>query len=209
MNPGQDNDTAATAKIIGALRALSNHTGAVVIGIDHFGKVVETGTRGSSNKEASADAVLVTLGDRELNGTIKNTRLAVRKQRDGARAGSELPFIARVIEVGVDEDGDPETAVILDWQTERPAQAQADAKLTVREALAKRSLANLVCEIGETPAISNLPHGFKAVRREAWGERCYRDGFAAEAKTDSTRRSAFHRVFEGLQVKAVIGVQED
>jgi hypothetical protein len=158
---GQDNDTAATAKILGALRALANHTGAVVIGIDHFGKILETGTKGSSNKEATADAVLALLGDRELNGEVKNTRMAVRKQRDGIN-GLEVPFVARQIQTGLDEDGDVETAMVLDWKAEQTRAAVT--KLTPREVLAKRALANALCNEGQTPAISNLPAGHKAAR---------------------------------------------
>ena len=57
----------------------------------HVGKVVETGTRGSSAKEGAADAVIALLADRELSGGLRNTRLAVRKQRDGL-SGFEIPF---------------------------------------------------------------------------------------------------------------------
>jgi hypothetical protein len=88
-NEGGDNDTAASQKVMTALRILSKHTGALVAGVDHFGKVVETGTRGSSAKEGAADTVIALLGDRELSGGLKNTRLAVRKQRDGV-SGFEL-----------------------------------------------------------------------------------------------------------------------
>ena len=80
---GDDNDTTATQRAFGTLRFVHKHTGAVVLVVDHFGKMVESGTRGSSNKEGNADTVLAMLADRELSGTITNTRLAVRKQRDG------------------------------------------------------------------------------------------------------------------------------
>ena len=43
---------------------MSHHTGAFVLGVDHFGKAVETGTRGSSAKEAAADTVLAMLATR-------------------------------------------------------------------------------------------------------------------------------------------------
>ena len=89
-----------------ALRITSQRTGALVVGIDHFGKVLETGTRGSSAKEGAADVVIALLADRELSGGVKNTRLAVRKQRDGV-SGFEIPFTARMAETGTDEDGDP------------------------------------------------------------------------------------------------------
>ena len=114
-NEGGDNDTAASQKVMSALRILSKHTGALVAGIDHFGKVVETGTRGSSAKQGAADTVIALLADRELSGDVKNTRLAVRKQRDGV-SGFEIPFTARMVETGTDDDGDPVTAPIIDWQ---------------------------------------------------------------------------------------------
>lgn len=98
-----------------AMSALAKHTGALVIGIDHFGKVVETGTRGSSAKEGAADTVLALLADRELSGGVKNPRLAIRKQRDGL-SGFEIPFIVQTVETGTDEDGDPITAQVIDWQ---------------------------------------------------------------------------------------------
>jgi AAA domain len=121
---GDDSDTAATQKTFNALRFVHKHTGAAVVVVDHFGKMVESGTRGSSNKEGNADAVLATLADKELNGTISNTRLAVRKQRDG-RSGFEIPFAPQVVELGLDEDGDPITAVVLDWGAPRMAAGQA------------------------------------------------------------------------------------
>ena len=97
---GEDNDAAAAQKVMTALRITSQRTGALVVGIDHFGKVVETGTRGSSAKEGAADAVIALLADREVNGGVKNTRLAVRKQRDGV-SGFEIPFTTRIVETGI------------------------------------------------------------------------------------------------------------
>jgi RecA-family ATPase len=71
---GGDNDAASAQSVMNALRTLSQHTGALVIGVDHFGKVVETGTRGSSAKEGAADTVIALLADRELSGSVMNTR---------------------------------------------------------------------------------------------------------------------------------------
>ena len=111
---GDDNDAAIAQRIMSVLSGLSQRTGVLAVGIDHFGKVTETGTRGSSAKEGHADAVLALLADRELNGTVTNTRLAVRKQRDGA-SGLEIPFTPKTVEVGTDPDGDPITRVVIDW----------------------------------------------------------------------------------------------
>ena len=113
---GGDNDTAQAQLVMNTLRAISERTGTFCIGVDHFGKVIETGTRGSSAKEGAADTVIVLLGDRELSGGIKNTRLALRKQRDGI-SGLEVPFSVINKEAGVDEDGDAVTAPpVIDWR---------------------------------------------------------------------------------------------
>src|SRR5262249_27419457 len=55
---GDDNDTAAAQRVMSTLTAASKGTGALVLGLDHFGKVTESGTRGSSAKEGNADVVL-------------------------------------------------------------------------------------------------------------------------------------------------------
>src|SRR5262249_47779320 len=88
---GDDNDVVAAAKAFNALRFVSANTGAFVAVVDHYGKVLEAGTRGSSGKEGSADTVLATLAERELTGAISNTRMTARKQRDGV-SGFEVPF---------------------------------------------------------------------------------------------------------------------
>src|SRR5262249_877428 len=86
-----------------------------VLGIDHFGKNLEAGTRGASSKESSADLVLACLGDKQLSGSVTNTRLAVRKHR-GGKQGQEYPFQLRMVEAPEkDEDGESITTMVVDW----------------------------------------------------------------------------------------------
>jgi hypothetical protein len=85
------NDAAEGQRIMNRLNTFSRRTGAFVLAVDHFGKDASTGTRGSSAKEAAADVVVALLADREVNGIVKNTRMAVRKLRGGA-TGAETPF---------------------------------------------------------------------------------------------------------------------
>jgi AAA domain/Bifunctional DNA primase/polymerase, N-terminal len=144
---GEDNDAAAAQKVMTALRIVSQRTGALVVGIDHFGKVLETGTRGSSAKEGAADTVLAVLADRELSGGVKNTRLAVRKQRDGV-SGFEIPFTARMVETGIDDDGDPVAAPIIDWQAPQQT-AQDDARWTQSMQILRRVLMIIIGDCGQ------------------------------------------------------------
>src|SRR5262249_20155411 len=111
---GDENDAAMAQKVMAALAGLSRKTGALVIGVDHFGKDKETGTRGSSAKEGNADVVIAVLADRELTGSVTNTRLALRKLREGG-AGLELPFTAKTLNIGTDEDAEPIVRVVIDW----------------------------------------------------------------------------------------------
>jgi hypothetical protein len=110
---GEDDDSAITATVIKTLDAIGEHSECGTLIVDHMGKNIEAGTRGSSGKEA-VEGLLATLGDRKMAEPITNTRLVIRKVKDG-RAGFELPFTPHTIETGQDEDGDPITAILIDW----------------------------------------------------------------------------------------------
>ena len=90
------NDAAEGQLVMNRLNELGRATGAFVLAVDHFGKDASTGTRGTSAKEASADVVLATLADRDLNGQLSKTRMAVRKLR-GGKTGEEFPFDLNVV----------------------------------------------------------------------------------------------------------------
>src|SRR6516162_10164628 len=81
----QDANSAAEGQLVmNRLGKLGREAGgAFTIAVDHFGKAVETGTRGTSAKEASADIVLAFLAERDINGKISKTRMALRKIRGG------------------------------------------------------------------------------------------------------------------------------
>src|SRR6516162_8838195 len=103
--PGEDNDTAVQSTINNVLSSLAIATGTFVLGIDHFGKDVTVGTRGSSVKEGNADIILATLGDKNVTGSgMSNCRLVLRKRRGGIN-GEEIPFTPSVIDMGVDKHG--------------------------------------------------------------------------------------------------------
>src|SRR5215469_13664671 len=81
------------------------------------------GTRGAGAKESSGDVILACLGDKQLSGSVTNTRLAVRKHR-GGKQGQEYPFALRLVEAPEkDEDGDPITTMVIDWLPPGSAEA--------------------------------------------------------------------------------------
>jgi AAA domain-containing protein len=205
---GEDNDAASAQKVMTALRITSRRTGALVIGIDHFGKVVETGTRGSSAKEGAADAVIALLGDREVSGGVKNTRLAVRKQRDGV-SGFEIPFTARMVETGSDDDGDPITAPVIDWEATQQT-PQSDARWTPSMQLLRRVLTTTLVDSGQNvrPFLDGpevCACDIEMVRAEFY--RQYPADGTEKQKTDS-RRQAFNRSLKGSQACGLVASRE-
>jgi hypothetical protein len=207
-NAGDDNDAAVSQKIMSVLSSLSRQTGALVLGIDHFGKVVETGTRGSSNKEGHSDTVLALLGDREVNGTISKTRLAVRKQRDGI-SGLELPFEPRDVTIGTDEDGEAITRKVLDWDTQATTKPD-DAGWSKSLLLLRRILMTMLVDAGTlvTPFLDGplvRAVDLKLVRAEFYKQ------YPADGDTKqqtAARRQAFGRAIKDAQAKSLIATRE-
>jgi len=205
---GEDNDAAAAQKVMTALRLTSQRTGALVVGIDHFGKVIETGTRGSSAKEGAADAVIALLAEREASGGVKNTRLALRKLRDGL-SGFEIPFTARLVETGTDDDGDPITAQVIDWQAPQQP-TQAEARWTPSVQLLRRILMTILADCGQN--LRPFPDGppvrvcdVEAVRAEFYKQ--YAADGTEKQKAD-TRRQAFNRSIRESQARGLVASRE-
>ncbi|WP_238178838.1 ATP-binding protein [Methylobacterium oxalidis] len=109
-----ENSAAESQKVMDAMQALARATGAFVLGVDHFGKASETGTRGSSAKESAADVVLAFLATRDEAGNVSNTRMALRKLR-GGKVGMETAYSLDVVQVGETFAREPITTCVVNW----------------------------------------------------------------------------------------------
>jgi len=75
--------------VISRLGRVSDATGALVIGVDHYGKDQGAGLRGSSAKRGHVETVLSCLMDKDKdngdddNNKPKNLRMKFEKIRDG------------------------------------------------------------------------------------------------------------------------------
>jgi len=123
---GEDNDNAVSQAVMDVLKALGQAMNCFVLGVSHFGKDIDAGTIGGAAKENSADSILACLGRKELSGTISNSRLAVRKNRGGPQ-GQEHPFTLRKVDMGLDEDEEPITTMVVDWSLPGSAPAPSAA----------------------------------------------------------------------------------
>src|SRR5262249_28789780 len=113
-----ENDNAQAQKVLNVLTELSARTNTFVMAADHFGKDGALGTRGASAQEGAVDTILAALGDRREDGKIEDTRLAVRKVRDG-ETGVELPFRGKKVDMGVDDYGEAVSTLVIDWDVQR------------------------------------------------------------------------------------------
>ncbi len=140
-----ENSASETQKVMTALRELSRATGALVLPIDHYGKLVETGVRGSSAKSAAADAILACLGMRDPeNGNVSNHNLTIVKLRNGP-TGRVVPFELRATET---EFG---ATCVVDWRLEALAVApvaRPKERWPKPLAIFKRALENALSDFG-------------------------------------------------------------
>jgi hypothetical protein len=208
---GQENDSTSGQIVMNVLRQVALRTSCFVFGVDHFGKAVETGTRGTSAKEDRADVVLALLGDKSVSGQVTNTRLALRKRRGGAN-GQEFPFRPRVVDMGVDRYGKPMSTLVIDWgATEQPATAKADPCWSKSLRLLRQVLMNLLLDQGteqriyaDGPMVRTV--NTETVRAEFY--RCYLADGDTEAKKAEARKKAFKRAIDDAQSRGVIALRD-
>jgi RecA-family ATPase len=116
-----EDKAAQVQRVISGLNKLSNETGALVIGVDHYGKDQGQGLRGSSAKRGHVETVLACLVDRDKDEKPTNHRLLFEKIRDGEE-GRIIPYRLRQVDLGKDEDGDPLTTCVIQWEFDRKQQ---------------------------------------------------------------------------------------
>jgi GAF domain/AAA domain len=206
---GEENDAALGQAIMRQLAKLAQLTGTFVLGIDHFGKAAEIGTRGSSAKEGAADTVLALLGDKAITGAVTATRMALRKSRAGA-SGQEFPFSVRLVDLGVDDNGRPSTSLVIDWlQAALKANAEG-AGWSKSLRLLQRALMNVLVEHGRDQQPFSDGPVVRAVDVEVVRNEFYKSYAAAgdARQKQNAKRQAFNRAVRDAQERSLIGIRE-
>ena len=219
MKGGDDNDSATTTALMGTLRAVAETIGCFVLGVDHFGKDIAGGTRGSTAKESSADLVLAALGDKAVTGAVSNVKLAIRKNRAG-RSGMEYPFSMREVALGADEDGDPITTLVVDWTppsvTPEPTKPPPDpwaVRTRAQQAIVdklKRALMGAMAEHGVSLPIPPDGPVVRMIEQEKVREIFYGQTVAAgtPAQKAELRRKQFIRSLKWADENSIIAGHE-
>ena len=196
-----------------ALNELSKRTKAFVLACDHFGKAVETGTRGTSAKEAAADVVIACLGEKSVTGRIANTRLAIRKLRGGA-TGAETAYTLRIVDMGVDEDHAPVTTCVIEWSpvtVTAPPQAAKGKEWPKSATLFRAALITMIEQYGrklqplpDHPPVQAVE--LNKVRQEF--EKRYPLDDGDRRKQLAKRRQVFKRSRAEAEARGLIGGRE-
>ena len=199
-----ENSASETQKVMEVLKSLSRSTGALVLAIDHHGKTVETGPRGSSAKGAAADAILAVLADKSEQGDIKHRRLAVSKVRNGP-TGRVVPFELRQTQIG----GTSETTCFVEWHLDNIDQGSSSKQhrspWTGRSRILKssmdtslRAFTEVMRPFGEAgPMVATVDR--EKVRDEF---------FASLSATEGAKRQAFRRAQEDATGRGLIMCRE-
>lgn len=207
---GDENDAAIAQRIMDTLARISKLTGAFVLAVDHFGKAVETGTRGSSAKESFADVVLALLGEKELGGGVMNPRMAARKRRGGAN-GEEFAFTMQLVALGTDEDGDPIDTLVLEWGGEiEPSVVDGEkdwAKASRDVRLLRRVMMELLTEHATELQLAEV--SIRALDQETVRTEFYRSKAAdgTPPQQQAARQKAFRRAVDTARDRQLIGVR--
>jgi hypothetical protein len=177
-----ENSAAETQKVMNTLAALARDTKALVLLIDHYGKIIETGVRGSSAKSAANDAILACLGDRDAEtGIMTNRKLVVTKLRAGP--------VGRVVHFDLVKTEDGTTCTVR-WRPDEPELATPKGKQWPKALIVfKQALDEALDAAGKTTVPRAGMPEVKAVDEEAVRREFYRL-YPGNAEA---RKKAFHR----------------
>jgi hypothetical protein len=197
-----ENSASETQKVMSALAALARETKTLVIVLDHYGKVADTGIRGSSAKSAAADSILACLGDRDQEtGATTNRRLAVTKLRSGP-SGLVIPF-----RLAPTADGLTCTVAWSGAAATAPPPPTKGKPWPKSLAVLKRAFDEALGEFGKTTIPRAGMPEVKAVDRERVREEFFRlypsDGH--DAKKKAFNRSVLDAAARGVMCSINIG----
>lgn len=127
--PGADENAAKEmSPILTRLQELAATLDLCVIVVAHVGKDADRGIRGWSGMFANADGVVRVMPHDEGDLRI----VTVQKAKD-AEAGQRHAFALKVVNLGLDDDGDPKTTCVVDWQESPPSGTRAGKRARTKQ----------------------------------------------------------------------------
>jgi hypothetical protein len=136
-----------------------------------------------------------------------NIITTVEHMKDGPE-GEAVASRLEVVEVGIDDDGEPITSCII---VEADADATTRRKPVCGQARIALDLLNrAVIDAGEIPPASNhIPGDIRVVPMSLWRSYCFQGGICKEDRNQDARKKAFKRAADKLQGIGRIGVWDE
>jgi hypothetical protein len=136
-----------------------------------------------------------------------NVVAEIELAKDGADG---LQFVSRlrVVEVAVDQDGEPITSLVVDPVDGEDAMERRPSKpppITKTAKTALRALHKTIADIGESaPASNNIPQNVRVATVEQWRAGAYLSGISDSAEIKA-RQKAFKRAHDELVACGTVG----
>lgn len=174
-------------------RTIHKDTGAMIILIHHSGKNSSAGARGWSGLRAAADVEIEVLQDRDVRC------LSVTKQKDG-EAGIDYGFKLKVIEVEIDEDGDPVESCVIEPVDVTPGVVRTQTQIGPRE----RSILEVVRTLLAEGSLPDLAHVCQSVAETEPAD----PDDKRDRRGEKARRSVRRMIEKGLlgEIEGRIGI---
>lgn len=194
---GDENSAQDMTRVIQCADRIRDELKATTVFVHHSGKDATKGARGHSALFAAADVVI----------SVADNVATIEKSRDGV-SGQTYGFHLRVMDLGVDSDGDKITSCIIE-ATDTTHTSQRQRPMTGAAQVALRALREAILDHGQTmPSTSTIPAGVKAVELDRWRAQFrVRYGSDGDPKS-STVRMAFLRGKDALLKAGLIAISD-
>ena len=194
MAGGNENGSDDMPKFVAVLDRIRETTGAAVSIIHHEGKDKSRGARGHNSLKAAADVeVEVSKGE---NG---DRQARVMKARDDAD-GQALAFRLKVVELGIDDDGDAVTTCTVE-EIDAAPKSQPRPKLSDFQAMVLKDALNLLSDENHTEHATvprkGMP-GVTTVRRDSLRRMLQQNGRLESQRGETLTRRDVGKVRDTL-----------
>jgi len=199
---GSENDDEAMGAYVRAADAIRAAFGCLVAIVHHCGYSADR-PRGHSSLVGALDVQI------SIKRDANNNIVAELELAKDAAVGLKIVSRLKVVELGLDQDGDPVTSCVVEPVEERAAPVKAGAKrsLTKSAKVALQAFDKALAEVGEqAPALNHIPLSVRVVTVERWREYAIRCGISSGE--DRARRKTFQSAKEALIAEGVIVVWE-
>lgn len=137
-----------------------------------------------------------------------NIITTVEHMKDGPE-GETVASRLEVVEVGIDEDGDPITSCVVVEADPALAGHRGRKPVSGAAKVALDLLTRAIIDDGRTPPASNhFPGGIRAVPLSLWRSYCYQGGIS-KGDTIGAQKKAFQRAADKLQAAGLIGFWDE